>query len=313
MAAALPGGYLVPAHGAFLGRAWGNHGADLGRHIDGFAAVSGRMPQIVNIFWNMVGATTFVQGGSFPADDLAEMKSRSIIPMISLGTGVQSGGGTQPDYTNASIISGTHDPYFTAFAQAAATFADPIILRFCWEFQHNNNAPYKLTANGNTGIAQFREMWQRVHGIFQTNGATNVKWLWCPTVGGVNLTNYIGDAWVDYLGWDSYSSITFPWDNWSYVEDPTSEWLRGYQGAVNVHPTKPMIVGEYGVDFSGGDAARWLSRYWRTVLARFPRIVASVYFDAGGPEGAKWNLDLSERKMRAYRQAISLPQLNGTL
>ncbi len=303
----------MPAHGVFLGRAWGQHGAALGQHIDGFASVTGRTPQIVNIFWQMVAAASFPQGGSFPSDDLAEMKSRSITPMVSLGTGVQDGGPTQPDYSNGAIAGGGQDAYFASFAQAAAAFADPIILRFCWEFQQGSAQPWKYNANGNTGAAQFQQMWKRVHGIFQAQGATNVKWHWCPTTSGVNQANYIGDAWVDYIGWDSYASSILPWNNWSYLESPSSPWAAGHQGAVNVSPTKPMIVGEYGADNSGGDATRWLSRYWRTALAKYPRIVASVYFDAGGPEQMQWNLDLEERKMRAYREAIQNPALDGAL
>lgn len=317
MAANIDGGALMAAHGIFPGRAWGKHGAEFGKYLDGIKSTTGRYPHIAHIFWFMVASASYPQGGAFPAADLAEMKSRGIMPMVTLQTGVQSGGADQASYTNQSVVDGSHDTYFTQFAIDAKAFASPIILRFCHEFQHGATHPWKLKANTNGGDTDagrklYNDMWRHVHAIFQAQGATNVKWHWCPTNSGVSQPYYPGDQYVDYLGWDSYSSITFPWDQWNYL-DAHTQWKGAYQGATNISPTKPIILGEYGVDFSGGDAARWISRYYRTCLAKYPRIVASIYFDAGGPESAFWHLDRSERKTRAYARAISLPQLDGTL
>jgi hypothetical protein len=78
------------------------------------------------------------------------------------------------------VAAGAQDNYIRSWAAAAKSWGQPLFLRYAWEM----NAPWfswGSGANGTTG-ADYVAAWRHVHDIFQSVGATNVKWVWCPNI-----------------------------------------------------------------------------------------------------------------------------------
>ena len=82
------------------------------------------------------------------------------------------------------------------------------------------------------------EAWQHIWTIFQSQGATNVAFVWCPSIKGpTRLAYYPGDAYVDWIGWDGYDR----------KQDPTmlqTQFLPFYEYWA-AHG-KPLMIGETG-------------------------------------------------------------------
>ena len=109
----------------------------------------------------------------------------------------------------------------------------PVILRFDWEMNGNwfawdgthNNDP------GTTdGPAKYVAMWRHVHDLFVAAGATNVVWVWCPSV-----TDLPGGKGAEWNHWMQY----YPGDNyvdWASVDNvqlgrrPRLRRLAGVRG-----------------------------------------------------------------------------------
>jgi hypothetical protein len=158
-----------------------------------------------------------------------------------------------------------------------------VIIRFCHEMNGSwsgyspgctvaVNGPFGGQPSGTT-CAQFVAMWRHVVEVFAAQGATNVRWLWCPNVmgsaaatpsqsgwssgSGTTALLYPGDAYVDYVGLDGYN-YTNNSPNWqtfakvfqaSYNIIYNGDSFTKIPGASTAGPittTKPMILGEIG-------------------------------------------------------------------
>ena len=73
---------------------------------------------------------------------------------------------------------GRHDAYIRSWARDLKRFGNPVFLRFAQEM-NGNWYPWAEDANGNKP-GEYARMWRHVHDIFTAEGATNVKWVWCP-------------------------------------------------------------------------------------------------------------------------------------
>lgn len=204
---------------------------------------------------------------------------------------------------------GIADSYVRQFASAAAAWGKPFYLRFAWEM--NNFGPWAVGQNGNTA-ADFVAMWQHVHDIFVQQGATNVRWYWCPNgVGDPRQASissvYPGDNYVDVVGFDAYNwGTTQSWSSWGSlysIYSPTYEELTALTN-------KPIIVGETASTEQGGSKAQWITQGFLTDLpAQFPRIIGLIWFD----DGTDWDVNSSASSLAAYQQAAASPIYRGTL
>jgi glycosyl hydrolase family 26 len=153
-------------------------------------------------------------------------------------------------------------------------------------------------------------VWRRVVGIFRTQGATNVQWVWTPNVntgGDFPFRDlYPGDNWVDWVGFDGFNwAQRGAWNSFTEIVDNTYEELAKIS-------SRPMIVAETGSNESGGDKAAWVASALRREIPKFGRIRAVVFFDdvvnesgEGGALDAR--VDSSPASLRAFRSAIASP------
>jgi mannan endo-1,4-beta-mannosidase len=227
------------------------------------------------------------------------------------------------------IVRGEYDAYLHGFAQAAASWRHPFMLRFngemngwwqAWSDRDRDGRPL----NGNRP-GDFVRAWNKVHQIFATEAASNVTWLWCANVlapPGARVTTapeqlgsyYPGDLTVDWLGFDTFNwagARDHPW--MSFDQIMTGSQLPGWYGnsyatISALAPTKPMAVCEFACDERGGDKAAWIGDALRVLPVRFPRIRALSWFDRN-VDGAEWSLTsrTDGLAVAAFKAAIAAP------
>ncbi len=177
-----------------------------------------------------------------------------------------------PNRTLADINAGLVDLCFQAMADYLGSKPYRIMLRLFHE--HNIDGGFAWKGWG----SPFISAWQRVVEIFNTRGATNVGFWWCPwevshDFGTAPLTrtatnaSYPGDAYVDWIGTDGYNAwptndvnYSCPlhagfaefWEIFNYPYNP------GYcsDPAGSMHdrwgPVKPFVIGETNTIYDTG-------------------------------------------------------------
>ena len=171
--------------------------------------------------------------------------------------------------SDAAVISGTQDSLISNYADSLKAYGRPVFLRWFWEM-NLVNLPRTSGCLGTGGAADYILAWKHIWTIFQSRGATNVAFVWCPSINGpgFGLTYYPGDAYVDWIGWDGYDR----------KQDPTmltTQFLPFY--AFWLPHGKPLMIGETGATIDQGTYLAQL----RTVLpVTFPGVKAILYYDS---------------------------------
>lgn len=111
-------------------------------------------------------------------------------------------GRLQPGYSNAAIAAGRQDPYIRSVAREIARHPGTVIIRYAhemtgvWYPWHHSPEDYKAG-------------WRRIRRIFDSEGATNVVWVWSVNsnirephgVWWEKINSYYpGDRYVDVVG-----------------------------------------------------------------------------------------------------------------
>ncbi len=209
-------------------------------------------------------------------------------------------GSIDPNYNYASIISGAHDAYIRQWAQSAAAWGTVFYLRLFHEM-NGNWYPWGLNVNGNTPALAI-QAWQHVYNIFQSAGATNVKFMWCPNVrapiwfdSNPLASFYPGDAYVSWLGLDGYNWGLYGEQNWQV---PWHTFTQAFQPTYNemvstVSSSKPLMVAETASDPGAGstDKANWITQMQNDVPTLFPNIKAVAYYNTPYVPGGTWPYD----------------------
>jgi hypothetical protein len=235
--------------------------------------------------------------------------------------------GTAPDrhnvaaYSLQNIAAGNFDAYIDDWAADCAAWGDPIILKFAWEMNHGgfNWCPPKHSSTP----ADYIAMWQHVHGRFQAQGATNAKWFFCFNVDFTGAPVrarqcYPGDAYVDYIGFDSYNwgndALGHSWAGWDIIGG------EPYDEAQAIAPTKRIIVGEGGCSQSnapGGESKeKWRRDLYGTYArSRTPNIICYTWFseDYGVFGEPDWRVNPSANALDAFKEMASHRDFQGSI
>jgi glycosyl hydrolase family 26 len=192
-------------------------------------------------------------------------KRNGRIPMISWG-------GTYL----ADILDGSYDAMIRERANALKALRTRVFLRW---FGEMDAAIYD--GDEITSPEQFITAWRYVHDIFVAEGATEVKWVWCPNAfnfaTGRSQQFYPGDDYVDWICADGYNwapdLANASWNSFKDIFAAFYEWAEP--------KPQPLMIGETGVlENAAGDKAAWITRMGRTINRVYPDIKALVYFDA---------------------------------
>jgi hypothetical protein len=222
-----------------------------------------------------------------------------------------------PSATLDQIVAGQFDACYRDVAARFQSFAHPVFLRTMWEF---NGSWYPWSYGGDS--AKFVAAWRRIVGIFRAQGATNVNFVWAPAEGWYrgdapkSYQAYPGDAYVDWVASDGYNWFTS--SAWcGAMDDPHAGWCQFeeiFHGSLQATKSveldfrgrKPYMVAETG---SVEDAAtpgrkgEWFRNARDAIKARFPGLMAFVYFDQDltTGEGVNWSLETSPSALDGFR------------
>ena len=167
------------------------------------------------------------------------------------------------------VTMGRYDDLIRERARELKDFGRPVLLRYRWEMDRPN-----LRAQMWSG-ADYVAAWKHVRNIFTQEGATNASWVWCPTAEGFAndaADFYPGDDAVDWMCVDVYAGPKY---------GTIGALMRGFLEFCAKHPSKPVMVGEFGIARSWGTRQRaaWLADASATFKAN-PQIRAVLYFES---------------------------------
>ncbi len=217
---------------------------------------------------------------------------------------------TDPQYNYASILSGRYDSYISQWAQSAAAWGHSIYLRLFHEM-NGDWYPWGIWVNGNTPALAI-QAWQHIYNIFQSAGATNVKFMWCPNVHGPGyLTDplasfYPGDAYVSWLALDGYNYGSYGQQLWGV---PFTTFTQIFEYSYNemmstVSSDKPVMVAETAsaAGASLTDKANWISQMQNDLPTLFPNIQAMAYYDYHDSDQPPdfWRFDADSFSLSAF-------------
>jgi hypothetical protein len=301
--------------GAFLGDV-NSTPERIGPAIRDFAARSGKRPSLVKTFHNLNcdWSASGWCGQLLRAVD--REGSTSYLALDLRWTGAPEQGLLD------AINAGAADARLTAMARAFASFGKPVLLEPAWEMNGDWAYAWQGVQNGGDAAApaKYRAAWRRIVEVFRREGAANVRWVFNPNVGnpvaagaGTGHWNwygnyYPGDAYVDYVGAHGFNAPRVWGGSWQSFGEM-------FDGARADHilsdleqryPTKPIIVGEFASDESGGDKARWIADAYRTLLSH-PNVVGAVWFNMN--KEADWRIESSPAAEAAFKAAMAEPRI----
>jgi hypothetical protein len=267
----------------------------------------GRKPAIVMWYQEWAGRQPF------PTRDAEWLVSHGIVPMVTwepwrppkvLHRLVVD----QPRYRLARIAAGAFDSYIRSYAEQVKRFGGPVMLRPFHEMD-GTWYPWGGTVNGNSPAA-FVAAWRHIHDIFQEVGASNVTWVWSVNSGSVPDTPensaaryWPGSRYVDWIGisgfnWGTSSSFG-SWYTFDQVYEKRIRLLMQFR--------KPIVLTEIGAAEVGGNKAAWIRRTFSTIVQRYPRVHAFVWYDKRDSAQQDWRIISSQSSLAAFRGALQNP------
>jgi beta-mannanase len=209
-----------------------------------------------------------------------------------------------------NINAGLEDAWIRQQADAVKAVGKPVMIRYLWEMD--------LLTEDSVSPTQFIAAWRRIHNIFEARGATNARWVWCPsaysfTSGGA-ANWYPGDEYVDWIGADGYNwGSSTEQGKWRSFKDVFRDFYAW--GAAR---NKPLLIGETGAKegWYAGQKGQWLIDMGETIKIDYPKIKALVMFDANSTDfsGAwhDWRLDSSWSAFDAWKRLGNDPYFTSS-
>jgi hypothetical protein len=290
-------GSQAAAHAAASGVEFGVYtpkvpAGGLGR-IDALAQALGRPIDIVEWYQAWGGGSSRLDASSVTA-----VTATGREPLITWEPWVPNGVVDQPVYRLSRIADGAFDDYVRSWATSLAALGQTVYLRPLHEM-NGNWVPWGGTVNGNSP-AEFVRAWRHLHDVFVQAGATNVKWVWAPTVDDWPATSanrleryYPGARYVDVLGVDAYNYGETPGHTWRSFADMITQT---YGRLARLGP-QPLWLTETASAAKGGDKAAWIRDMFQALPA-YPRIRAIVWLNAW--KKRDWRADSSPATTAAF-------------
>jgi hypothetical protein len=274
--------------------------------IDAYAKLTGAMPHIVHWFQAWSGSWN-----AFPTSGANAVRARGAMPLISWEP--SAGKATDPNWTLQTIISGNHDSYIRSWTKAVANWGHPLYVRLMYEMNGPWN-PWGTTVNGGSN-SKFIAAWRHVVTVANAQGATNIRWVWCPNndpylKAGPYSGFYPGSAYVDWVCLDGY--------NWgTTTSDP--KWrsittiFKTPIARLRAFTSKPLLIGETA---SNGTSAKadWILNGLGRIQSLLPAVRAVIWYDKPDPgSGVDWRVNSSSVALSAFRQVAMSKAFAGHL
>jgi Glycosyl hydrolase family 26 len=269
--------------------------------VDAAAQAAGALERKLDVV-NLFMAWEWEQ--PLPTRTLKRSHELGALPAITWEPWHPSHGADQPRYALERISAGDFDAYIKRWAKAAASYGQPMQLRFAHEM-NGTWYPWSVGLNGNSA-SDYRKAYRHVHDLFIKAGAVNVQWVWSIDAahkrpqGLKNLKSYYpGDQYVDVVGVDGYNGgpTGATWD------PPDQLFSEAIDAATAVAPNRPVWIYETGSGDARGDKAQWITDLF-VYLERTP-VAGLVWFNFDKHGEQNWLLDSSPDVEAAARAALA--------
>lgn len=192
----------------------------------------------------------------------------------------------------ADIASGKYDSYIVSAADYLKALGYPVFLRPFHEF-NGNWYSWGLPNQGANpqADADFIAAWQHMVNVFRSQGALNVKFVWCFSASALHNLNswdnpanaYPGDSYVDWVSFDAYNRGSVgDQKNWVSFDQLIAQ---PYNLSVQIAPNKPVMWAE-GASNEYGDGgtmkAAWLQNLFAELSSAnnpYPHLREISYFE----------------------------------
>jgi beta-mannanase/uncharacterized protein YraI len=227
--------------------------------------------------------------------------------------------------TWAKVAAGQHDARINAWADyVRATYTDKFFLALHHEPENDVIAK---TGSGMTA-KDYAAMYRHVITKLRAKGLHNAinvvaymgneKWMaqsWWKDI-------YPGDAFVDWIGLDSYVSVEKGYYHFGNFGDllnrqPTGGGTSWYDWATTAHPSKPIMIAEWGMYHRSAYITDKSSAFNSVApeLKKRPNIKAIVYFDTELDDEGDRNISVASTpaSLAAFRRLAADPMFDVTL
>jgi hypothetical protein len=266
---------------------------------------------IVNFWRDMGGSGSILYDSWFQ-----NVFNHNSVPMITWVPENWDSGSSQTPYTLANIAAGADDSIINSWAQQLRGYGKTIFIRFAHEM---NGTWYPWGGQPQNFIAA----WRHIHNIFMADGATNVKWIWCPNTewnaASAFDPYYPGDSYVDWVALDSYNKPSN--GSWLWFSQLFSTG-SSYQDITALSPKPLMIAETSSAEASlwpvtlGYTKAQWITDAFGTgIPTAMPRIKALVWMNNNltSSEGCcDWRIESSAAAQSAFAVAVAAPLYRST-
>lgn len=237
-----------------------------GTRLEAVAGEVGRRPDLVVFFLQWPAEP---EAGFFPWGSLDAIWETGAVPCLTWEPMVLKDGEEQA-VPWRRILEGDYDPYLVSFAEQAAAWGRPLVIRPAHEM---NLVRYHWgttrDAYGPESPAIYRRMFRYIVGVFDEAGADNVLWAFCPNAESVprvpwNRVSayYPGDDCVDVLGMDGYNwgcTQTLEEHGWDSRWRSFREIFASLRSELRrLAPGKPLLVFETATVGRGAERRAWI-------------------------------------------------------
>jgi beta-mannanase len=302
------GALLVPSCGVLWGAAAGGFtDAPRDTALKNWEALTGRTAAIFHAYHK--------GDEKFPAKSEIAMTQDPAHPRVLLLNWKVAYGSTW-----AAVAAGDKDARIDAWA--AYVKANYGTKKFFLALHHEPENDVQPAAGSGMTAKDFAAMYRHVIMRLRADRVTNVvnvlaymgneKWMaqsWWKDL-------YPGDDVVDWVGLDSYVSVERGYYHFGDFGDlldrkPTGGGLGFYDWSVTNHPSKPIMVAEWGMYHRVANPTSKAAAFTTVVpeLAQHPKVKAIVYFDTAKDDTGDRNIavDSTPDSLTAFRQVAASP------
>jgi beta-mannanase len=226
--------------------------------------------------------------------------------------------------TWAKVAAGQQDKRIDTFAARAKAYGKPFFLVLNHEPENDVIARAGSGMQAKDFAAMYRHAVLRLRAKGVSNAINvvaymgNEKWMaqsWWNDI-------YPGDDVVDWMGLDSYVSAEKDYYHYGMFDDlldraPTGGGQGWYDWAVSKHPSKPIMVAEWGVYHRVGHKVDKSAGYNSVLpeLVKRPAIKAIVYFDTANDDQGDRDISINSTatSLAAFKKLAANPIFNVTI